>query len=112
MCSEYFYSTTRKKYSTILHTKTSNKIYLCTASQHKAYLICFLFPTQVLNLVNVITVARFLPVILNQLFHILVVTENEDVSLNVVRYVTKSLAGAYSVLVVSSISGDGRFKRG
>ncbi|XP_068733995.1 dedicator of cytokinesis protein 9-like isoform X4 [Montipora capricornis] len=40
---------------------------------------------KVLNLVNVITVARFLPVILNQLFHILVVTENEDVSLNVVR---------------------------
>ena len=35
---------------------------------------------------NVVTVARFLPVIFNQLFHILVVTENEDVLLNAVRY--------------------------
>ena len=43
---------------------------------------CF---SQVLNAVNVITVARFLPVIFNQLFHILVVTGNEEVSLNTVR---------------------------
>jgi len=41
----------------------------------------------VLNAVDVGSVARFLPVIFNQLFHILVVTANEDVSLNVVRYV-------------------------
>ena len=41
--------------------------------------------SQVLNAVNVITVARFLPVIFNQLFHILVVTGNEEVSLNTVR---------------------------
>lgn len=40
-----------------------------------------------LNAVDVGSVARFLPVIFNQLFHILVVTANEDVSLNVVRYV-------------------------
>ena len=40
-----------------------------------------------LNAVEVGSVARFLPVIFNQLFHILVVTANEDVSLNVVRYV-------------------------
>ena len=40
-----------------------------------------------LNVVDVGSVARFLPVIFNQLFHILVVTANEDVSLNVVRYV-------------------------
>ncbi|KAK2573394.1 Dedicator of cytokinesis protein 9 [Acropora cervicornis] len=44
---------------------------------------------KVLNGVNVITVARFLPVILNQLFHILVVTSNEDVSLNVYVFVTE-----------------------
>lgn len=43
---------------------------------------------QLLNAVAVGTVARFLPVIFNQLFHILVVTGNEDVSLNVVRYVS------------------------
>ena len=43
------------------------------------------FYSQVLNAVNVITVARFLPVIFNQLFHILVVTGNEEVSLNTVR---------------------------
>ncbi|XP_074634034.1 dedicator of cytokinesis protein 9-like isoform X3 [Acropora palmata] len=52
---------------------------------------------KVLNGVNVITVARFLPVILNQLFHILVVTSNEDVSLNVVRVlirITAQLHGA------------------
>ena len=51
---------------------------------------CFhfsLFHVQVLNAVDVGSVARFLPVIFNQLFHILVVTANEDVSLNVVRYV-------------------------
>ena len=50
---------------------------------------------QVLNAVDVGSVARFLPVIFNQLFHILVVTTNEDVSLNVVRYVnsrTKTMA--------------------
>lgn len=47
------------------------------------------FHTKVLNAVNVVTVARFLPVIFNQLFHILVVTGNEDVSLNVVRYAMK-----------------------
>ena len=40
-----------------------------------------------LNVVDVGSVARFLPVIFNQLFHILVATANEDVSLNVVRYV-------------------------
>ena len=40
-----------------------------------------------LNAVDVGSVARFLPIIFNQLFHILVVTANEDVSLNVVRYV-------------------------
>ena len=61
-------------------------------------LFCFVFffflIIQVLNGVNVITVARFLPVILNQLFHILVVTSNEDVSLNVVRYGTSVLLGA------------------
>lgn len=53
----------------------------------------FFLIVQVLNGVNVITVARFLPVILNQLFHILVVTRNEDVSLNVVRYGTSVLPG-------------------
>ena len=40
-----------------------------------------------LNAVEVGSVARFFPVIFNQLFLILVVTANEDVSLNVVRYV-------------------------
>ena len=47
---------------------------------------------QVLNAVDVGSVARFLPVIFNQLFHILVFTTNEDVSLNVVRYVTRTMA--------------------
>ncbi|XP_078379462.1 dedicator of cytokinesis protein 11-like isoform X4 [Oculina patagonica] len=52
---------------------------------------------KVLNAVDVGSVARFLPVIFNQLFHILVVTANEDVSLNVVRVlirITAQLHGA------------------
>lgn len=52
---------------------------------------------KVLNAVDVGSVARFLPVIFNQLFHILVVTTNEDVSLNVVRVlirITAQLHGA------------------
>ncbi len=52
-------------------------------------MICYVLISpylQVLNAVDVGSVARFLPVIFNQLFHILVVTANEDVSLNVVRY--------------------------
>ncbi|XP_073255433.1 dedicator of cytokinesis protein 11-like [Porites lutea] len=47
---------------------------------------------KVLNAVNVITVARFLPVIFNQLFHILVVTGNEEVSLNTVRVLIRLTA--------------------
>ena len=93
VCSiaEYFYSTTCKdtqRYYTPRHLIR----YMYTASQHKAYLTClFIAYTGPKFSKRHYTVARFLPVILNQLFHILVVTENEDLSLNVVWYVTKGI---------------------
>ena len=62
-----------------------------SSSVNTRLIICVAFLSvpcvKVLNAVDVGSVARFLPVIFNQLFHILVVTANEDVSLNVVRYV-------------------------
>ncbi|XP_022797946.1 dedicator of cytokinesis protein 11-like [Stylophora pistillata] len=60
---------------------------------------------KLLNAVAVGTVARFLPVIFDQLFHILVVTENEDVSLNVVRVlirITAQLHGANRLEALNS----------
>ena len=46
------------------------------------YRFCFL---QLLYAVDVGTVIRFLPVVFNQLFHVLLVTGNEDVSLYLVK---------------------------
>ena len=43
------------------------------------------FPLQLMHAIDVITVLRFLPVIMNQLFEVLLTVTNDNVSVNVIR---------------------------